>query len=62
MPASTSIGPDDAVATKMRDLVANLDGTINPAVDDFIREGIARARLEGAKFDGAIMPDGKRRE
>ncbi len=27
----------------------SIDGTINPAVDDFIREGIARARLEGAK-------------
>jgi membrane-bound serine protease (ClpP class) len=27
----------------------SVDGTINPAVDDFIREGIARARLEGAK-------------
>jgi membrane-bound serine protease (ClpP class) len=27
----------------------SVDGTINPAVDDFIREGIARARLDGAK-------------
>jgi membrane-bound serine protease (ClpP class) len=27
----------------------SIDGTINPAVDDFIREGIARARLDGAK-------------
>jgi membrane-bound serine protease (ClpP class) len=27
----------------------SVDGTINPAVDDFIREGIARARLEGAQ-------------
>jgi len=28
--------------------VISIDGSINPAVDDFIREGIARAKAEGA--------------
>ena len=30
------------------DLIA-IDGSINPAVDDFIREGIARAKSNGAR-------------
>ena len=27
----------------------DIDGTINPAVDDFIRESIARAKVNGAR-------------
>ena len=38
---------DDAAAPHV-DLIA-IDGSINPAVDDFIREGIARAKHSGAR-------------
>ncbi len=38
---------DDAAAPHV-DLIA-IDGSINPAVDDFIREGIARAKHNGAR-------------
>ncbi|HSQ12234.1 MAG TPA: hypothetical protein VLM90_04420, partial [Candidatus Deferrimicrobium sp.] len=37
----------DAAAPHV-DLIA-IDGSINPAVDDFIREGIARAKHNGAR-------------
>jgi len=36
------------IATPHVDLIA-IDGSINPAVDDFIREGIARAKNNGAR-------------
>ena len=39
--------PKDGVAPHV-DLIA-IDGSINPAVDDFIREGIARAKNNGAR-------------
>jgi len=39
--------PKDGAAPHV-DLIA-IDGSINPAVDDFIREGIARARNNGAR-------------
>ena len=43
LPAQVKNSPEPRVH------LISIDGTINPAVDDFIREGIARARLEGAK-------------
>ena len=45
--ASVFAQPKDGAAPHV-DLIA-IDGSINPAVDDFIREGIARAKHNGAR-------------
>jgi len=45
--ASVWAQPKEAAAPHV-DLIA-IDGSINPAVDDFIREGIARAKHNGAR-------------